>query len=160
MKNIFLTTFTFIIFSACSNIAIDDLTKVSKDVKAKGYVVLEERKAAFCEENCPLYSYAFFVFDKNIELQHFIEQNEGNAFVKKNAIGIGCVNEEGVYYHNNSDIGIKDEVLPLDTSNKILQSNTKNKIDLSFRREIVSAGKGAPNCYSHFRDFEIYNTHR
>ena len=149
----------FLVSACSSNISIDDLTKVSKDVEARGHVVLEERKTAFCEENCPVYTYVFFIFEQNKELQNFVQKNLENAFVKKNAIGIGCVNDEGVYYYNDSDIGTKEETLPINISNRLLQSSKENKIDVQFRREINSSGKGAPSCYSHFRDFSIRNTH-
>jgi hypothetical protein len=156
MKHFLLISSFVLLLSSCvSQNSIEDLNTISKSVMAKGYVVLRDREQAFCEDHCQTYSYAFFVFQENKELQRFTQKNTGNAFVKNSAIGMGCITKDGLAYTNNAVIGNKSETLSIDFTNALLQSNKDNLVELSFKKEIAGPGQGANNCYSHFRDFSL-----
>ena len=156
MKHFLLISSVVLLLSSCvSKNSLKDLNTIRSSITAQGYVVLRDQEQAFCEDNCQTYSYAFFVFKDNKELQKFTYKNSGNAFVKSSAIGIGCITKDGLTYTNNAQIGNKSETLSIDFTNALLQSNKDNLIELSFKKEIAGPGQGAGNCYSHFRDFSL-----
>lgn len=123
-----------------------------------GYATLQERLEAFCEEDCPVYTYVFFnVLDTENEfLDDYIEGQRGNSFVGESSIGLGCVEENALWRWNNSDqFGMKKYTNSLETSEAILNSSAENPITVELERYLYSSGSGAPDCYSHFAQVKI-----
>ena len=115
-----------------------------------GYASVVQVEEAWCEENCATYDYVFFNFgeeDKSHEtFARFLSDNEGNAFVKENAVGLGCL-DEGVLYSATWDSRSVTHQLIAD---KIMASNEDNPITIYLRRVVPETESDAPTCYAHF----------
>src|SRR5690606_35907002 len=103
--------------------------------------------------------YASFVFTDttNPALQSFVEQNLGNAFVGKNWVGLGCyeARHNRIYYQNASDDADVTGTISEADLGKLWSSSAQNPVQLRLVKPIYTSGRGAPDCYSHFRNFDI-----
>jgi hypothetical protein len=125
---------------------------------ANGYLTLKERPEAFCVENCPMYTYAFFnVLNTDNEFfDDYIEGQKGNSFVGDMSIGLGCVENAILWRWNDSDeFGMKKYTNSTETSEAILNSSAENPIKIELERYLFTKGSGAPDCYSHFAQVNI-----
>ena len=118
----------------------------------KGYARKQEvNEAYFCTEDCEKSTYIFFealpeLDGKKNDFKNFLKAHEGNSFVDKKGIGIGCLENGSLDGLNNQDL------------NKILASTQNNPVILKLTRgPLPLLGRGAPSCYSHFHDFELQN---
>ena len=118
-----------------------------------GYPTIKIEPEPFCEANCKKYSYVFFqVLSTDINaLPEFLGANEGNSFVGKGQIGIGCVQDKIISYSNDSDkFGMKKYTVSQELSKKILDSTKEAPVTIELERLLFTGGSGAPACYSHF----------
>jgi hypothetical protein len=124
-----------------------------------GYIDVQKR---ICQEDMPCgatVDYASFVFTSgaNDALRKFTGQNTGNSFIAGDRVGIGCHEQpqSRIYYENDADSGyITGEIKSTDYTR--LMASTKDKpVQLKLTREIYTSGRGAPDCYSHFRNFDV-----
>jgi len=125
---------------------------------ARGYVTTQKVPEAFCDDNCPEFTYASFVISetKNPNILNYLKAQSGNAFVKDNAIGMGCIVDNVIRYSNNADTtGQKEYTLSKDESLRILAATAESPITLEITKLKQDSGSGAPTCYSHFTTFKI-----
>ncbi|MEK9159474.1 MAG: hypothetical protein AAB383_01965 [Patescibacteria group bacterium] len=123
-----------------------------------GYLTFEERPEAFCEENCPIYTYTFFnVLNTDNEfLDDYIEEQRGNSFVGETSIGLGCIEEDILWRMNDSnEFGMQKYTNSLEESETILNSSSENPITVELERYLYTGGRGAPDCYSHFAQVKV-----
>lgn len=129
------------------------------NLKLAGYVVVNKRvcnPGDMCGETV---DYVTFVFNNpgNADLNEFLGENAGNSFAGKQGIGLGCLeqNNQRVFYENFADSGaVQGEIKGPDFS-KLMASNGSSPVILSMSRELYTTGSGAPDCYSHFRNFDV-----
>lgn len=126
-----------------------------------GYLNMDHR---ICKENEPCnktvdYASLIVVSTNNNLIYEYMKLNKGNAFVDENSIGIGCYekNNKRIYSINHSNYGSFDNIIIGSDLEKILQSNINNPITIQLSKSYLTVGSGAPECYSHFRLFEILN---
>jgi len=116
-----------------------------------GYVELVER-----ENNI---KYALFVFDdiNNTALDQFMETNSGNSFAGENKVGIGCQEQDPkrIFYENFADSGEIQGSITGGDYDLLMNSSKDSKVELKMTRDIYTSGRGAPECYSHFRNFDV-----
>ncbi|MEA2020110.1 MAG: hypothetical protein U9M98_00050 [Patescibacteria group bacterium] len=129
------------------------------ELTVRGYLETEHRACAFQNiEECSV-DYAFFVTTKTNHPAFFdwLEEMKGNAFVKENAIGLGCYqkDQERIYSVNSSDEGDIENIIQGQELNKLLDSSSNNQVILRMDRLKLFGGTEAPTCYSHFRNFEV-----
>jgi hypothetical protein len=103
--------------------------------------------------------YASFVFTSgaNDALRKFTGQMQGNSFVAGDRVGIGCLlsAQSRIRYENDADIGWKAGDITGSDYQKLVASSKTSPIQLKMTREIYTSGRGAPDCYSHFRNFDV-----
>jgi hypothetical protein len=118
-----------------------------------GYMTLSEMPEAFCEEDCLIYTYAFFnVLETDNEFfADYIESQTGNAFVGEASIGLGCVENDILWRINDSDeFGMQEYTTSQEMSEAILSSDKENPVTIEIERYLLTLGSGAPDCYSPF----------
>lgn len=127
-------------------------------LRLTGYLDIVQRCGFFVEECNETFNYVFFVFtETNNELiNDFLDQNKGNSFVKDNAIGLGCYQEDKnrIYSTNDGDDKVFENIISNKDLENLLLSNESNLIKLQLTKPIYTSGRGAPDCYSHFRQFK------
>lgn len=103
--------------------------------------------------------YAYFVFGNtdNTAIKEFTGSQSGNSFVAGDRVGIGCdqKDQSRIYYENFADSGeITGEIKGADYTK--LKAATQGKpVQIKMTRELYTSGRGAPDCYSHFRNFDV-----
>jgi hypothetical protein len=120
-----------------------------------GYATVKEVPEAFCESNCETYDYVSFniVETDAPEIFNYILENDGNAYLGEKSVGLGCIDGENIVYTNDSDeFGMKEYVLSDLLSSAIIGSSKSLPITIELVRYPLSAGAGAPTCYSHFTE--------
>jgi hypothetical protein len=103
--------------------------------------------------------YAYFVFGNtdNQAIKEFTGSQSGNSFVSGDRVGIGCQLKDIkiIRYENFADSGeMVGEIKGGDYNNLIAATKAK-PVQLKMTRELYTSGRGAPDCYSHFRDFDV-----
>jgi hypothetical protein len=103
--------------------------------------------------------YASFVFTKTSSeaIREFTGEFQGNSFIAGDRVGLGCFQETAgrIYYQNYGDENkIEGEIKGEDFA-KLAQSNKNRQVELKLTRPIYTSGQGAPDCYSHFRNFDV-----
>ncbi len=130
------------------------------EVYARGYVTTETVDEPFCETDCEQFTYAYFHVQEtpNLSFENYLSENTGNSFVGEKVIGLGCVNDENrLSFTNNSDAnGWQDVTLSAETTAEILNSSEDNPVALHLTSYTLSDGSGAPACYSHLAEVELY----
>lgn len=110
-----------------------------------------------CEEDI---HYTFFVIveNQNPVLDEFLKDYQGNSFVGKNKIGLGCYQEDKkrIYSINLGESGEVENIISGKELDLLLQSNQDNLVTLQLVKPVLLSGRGAPNCYSHFRNFKVW----
>lgn len=103
--------------------------------------------------------YGTFIFSETSsdDIYEFIGIQKGNSFVEQRAIGIGCVEKDlnRIYYENFSDKEKVQKQIVGDSYERLLNSSPENPVQLRMTRLTYTSGQGAPDCYSHFRDFDV-----
>ena len=103
--------------------------------------------------------YASFIFTQTSSeaIKEFGGQYQGNSFIANDRVGIGCVQETAariVYQNYGDENKIEGEIKGEDFV-KLAQSNANKQVQLKMTRPLYTSGQGAPDCYSHFRDFDV-----
>ncbi|MEF3691618.1 MAG: hypothetical protein V3574_01005 [Candidatus Moraniibacteriota bacterium] len=124
-----------------------------------GYLNIEHR---ICEKNEPCkktvdYASLVVVSSNNDLIYEYMQLHKGNSFVNENSIGIGCYekNKNQIYSINNSNYGSFDNIIKGKDLQKILQSSVSQPVTMQLSKSYLTVGSGAPECYSHFREFKI-----
>jgi hypothetical protein len=103
--------------------------------------------------------YAYFVFGNtdNDAIKKFAGVNDGNFFVAGDRVGIGCRQKDPsrIYYENFADTGEVTGEISGDDYAKLVSSSQGHPVQVRMTRELYTSGRGAPDCYSHFRSFDI-----
>lgn len=103
--------------------------------------------------------YASFVFrnNDNNAIKEFTGEYQGNSYVGDFAVGLGCqqTDKNRIYYENDADSGWKTGEISGSDYQKLIASSPENPVQLKLTREIYTSGRGAPDCYSHFRNFDV-----
>jgi hypothetical protein len=128
-------------------------------VYVTGHAKLEERNEAFCEVNCPKYTYVSFVLSKteNEDMLNFLSSSpQGNSFLTSSSVGLGCL-ENGVISHfNMSDVyGYKKYTLTTELSDSIISATSQNPVRLKLERLRSTRAVGVTACYSHFTKVDL-----
>lgn len=104
--------------------------------------------------------YASFVFTDSTSpaINDFISQGTGNSFMGEKKVGLGCYEktpEQRIYFENFADSGKINGAITGDDFAKLFASTKDHPVQLKLTRPIYTSGQGAPDCYSHFRDFDV-----
>lgn len=140
------------------NFGADGEGTFSGDLTIRGYIDINRVQEPFCMEDCKTFSYASLKILEtgNEELADFLLMNEGNAYAAKDAIGIGCIDDQIIHYSNHSDAQqMKEYVMQPEVSAAILASSEDSPIILHITKLPLSGGTEAPACYSHFSSIEL-----
>lgn len=124
----------------------------------RGYVSLSERPQAFCQEDCPVFTYASFniLETENEFIDDYISGQKGNSFVGEMEIGLGCTDDNILWRMNDSnEFGMKKYTNSPETSEAILNATKENPITVNLERYLYTGGRGAPDCYSHFAQVSL-----
>lgn len=145
----------------------NDTFQVDKDgnffgiLTLNGYLKTETRvcnPGDMCGETV---EYSSFVFDmastNNDAIKQFVKGNLGNSYVGEGQIGLGCMQTDRnrIYYENDADSGYVTGTITGDDYFKLRASSKDAPVQLKFTREFYTGGRGAPDCYSHFRNFDV-----
>jgi len=103
--------------------------------------------------------YASFVFSQTSSeaIKEFTGQQQGNSYVAGDRVGVGCVQETAgriVYQNYGDENKIEGEIKGEDFT-KLMSSSANNQVQLKLTRPLYTSGQGAPDCYSHFRNFDV-----
>ena len=132
-----------------------NISTESGSVDVLGYITIEKIKSFETDETN---DYVFFniVDTKSEDFKAFLEGLSGNTFGDNNIIGLGCTDNEKIYYFNSSDgKELESYELSDNFSKKILDSTEGNPIKLRLTRLEYNGGTSAPNCYSHITNVEV-----
>lgn len=124
-------------------------------VDVLGYITIEKIENFDNEET---FNYVFFnvVDTKSNDFKTFLEGLSGNTFGGNNKIGLGCIDNEKIYYFNSSDgKELESYEIGETSSKKILDSKEENPIKLRLTRLEYNGGTSAPICYSHITNVEV-----
>lgn len=127
----------------------------SGSVDVLGYITIEKIENFDNEET---FNYVFFniVDTKSNDFKTFLEGLSGNTFGGNNKIGLGCIDNEKIYYFNSSDgKELESYEIGETSSKKILDSKEENPIKLRLTRLEYNGGTSAPICYSHITNVEV-----
>lgn len=132
-----------------------NISSESGSVDVLGYISIEKIKSFETDETN---DYVFFniVDTKSEDFKAFLEGLSGNTFGDNNIIGLGCTDNEKIYYFNSSDgKELESYEIGETSSKKILDSTEGNPIKLRLTRLEYNGGTSAPNCYSHITNIEV-----
>lgn len=124
-----------------------------------GYLDIQTRECpvgGMCENTV---EYANFIFTEtnDEDIYDFLGVNEGNSFAGGNRVGVGCYQEDQnrIFSENFGDESNVENIISGDDLSKLLASSEENQVKLKLTRPTYTTGRGAPDCYSHFRDFDV-----
>ena len=124
-----------------------------------GYLDIERwicNEGDMCTETV---DYASFVFEDtdNDLIYDFLDSSKGNSFVGSNSVGIGCYEKDQNIIHsiNLGNDGKVENIISDKDLDKLIGSNKNNLVKLKLTKPAPASGMGAPECYSHFRLFEV-----
>lgn len=132
-----------------------NISTESGSVDVLGYISIEKIENFETDETN---DYVFFniVDTKSNDFKTFLEGLSGNTFGGNNKIGLGCTDNEKIYYFNSSDgKELESYELSETSSKKILDSTEENPIKLRLTRLEYNGGTSAPICYSHITNVEV-----
>lgn len=126
----------------------------------KGYLEVEERVCNPGDMCGDTVQYAWFVHApiENRAFDQFYTEFAGNSFVGAEWLGIGCYQEDAdrIYSKNAGDAdGMVESLIEGKDLDMLLASDEAHPVDLKMTKAIFTGGSGAPDCYSHFRDFDV-----
>ena len=133
------------------------LTTESGKVRVKGYATIDKIE----DETGDSRDYVFFhILDTSSQnFIEYIKKYQGNAFVRDNAIGLGCFNSNNIIYENHSDqLGNIAITLSYAYTKKIIDSSINNPIILNLERFPLNYSKASGNislCYSHITHISV-----
>jgi hypothetical protein len=103
--------------------------------------------------------YASFRFSEtnDQDIHKFLGPYEGNSFAGASIVGLGCYQKDKnrIFYQNDADSGMIEGEIKGKDLDLLLKSSKDNQVKLTLSREKYTGGRGAPDCYSHFRNFEV-----
>jgi hypothetical protein len=124
-----------------------------------GYVAVQHRvcnPGDMCGETV---DYVSFVFGDsgNEAMEKFTGNMDGNSFVAGDRVGIGCQRaaQNKITYENDADIGWQVGEITGSDYAKLMASTPNRQVQLKMTREVYTSGRGAPDCYTHFRNFDV-----
>ncbi|MDO8495466.1 MAG: hypothetical protein Q7S32_03010 [bacterium] len=128
-------------------------------VNVTGYTKIEHR---VCPPDSPCgtdVDYVLFYITK-VDDQNFsdyLKEGSGNAFLNQGSFGLGCYQQDSsrIYSVNFSDKGTAQNIITGSDMEKLLKSTEQNPVSLQATKAVFSAGRGAPECYSYFRNFQL-----
>lgn len=132
-----------------------NISTESGSVDVLGYISIEKIKSFETDE---ANDYVFFniVDTKSNDFLTYLEGLSGNTFGGNNKIGLGCTDNEKIYYFNSSDgKELENYEIGETSSKKILDSTEGNPIKLRLTRLEYNGGTSAPICYSHITNIEV-----
>ena len=132
-----------------------NISTESGSVDVLGYITIEKIENFETDETN---DYVFFniVDTKSNDFKTFLEGLSGNTFGGNNKIGLGCTDNEKIYYFNSSDgKELESYEIGETSSKKILDSTEENPIKLRLTRLEYNGGTSAPICYSHITNVEV-----
>lgn len=132
-----------------------NISTESGSVDVLGYITIEKIENFETDETN---DYVFFniVDTKSEDFKTFLEGLSGNTFGGNNKIGLGCIDNEKIYYFNSSDgKELESYEIGETSSKKILDSKEGNPIKLRLTRLEYNGGTSAPICYSHITNVEV-----
>lgn len=132
-----------------------NISTESGSVDVLGYITIEKIENFETDETN---DYVFFniVDTKSEDFNAFLEGLSGNTFGGKDKIGLGCTDNEKIYYFNSSDgKELESYEIGETSSKKILDSKEGNPIKLRLTRLEYNGGTSAPICYSHITNVEV-----
>lgn len=132
-----------------------NISTESGSVDVLGYITIEKIENFETNETN---DYVFFniVDTKSNDFKTFLEGLSGNTFGGNNKIGLGCIDNEKIYYFNSSDgKELESYEIGETSSKKILDSKEGNPIKLRLTRLEYNGGTSAPICYSHITNVEV-----
>lgn len=132
-----------------------NISTESGSVDVLGYISIEKIENFETDETN---DYVFFniVDTKSNDFKTFLEGLSGNTFGGNNKIGLGCTDNEKIYYFNSSDgKELESYEIGETSSKKILDSTEGNPIKLRLTRLEYNGGTSAPICYSHITNVEV-----
>ena len=128
-------------------------------ITVTGYVDIQRRVCNPGDMCGATVDYVSFIFGNsgNDALKKFTGTQNANAFAAGDRVGIGCqqVSEGRVYYENDADRGYVVSEISGEDYAKLAGSTSSKPVQLKMTREIYTGGRGAPDCYSHFRNFDV-----
>lgn len=133
----------------------------------EGYLSVDTSACAFQDISVCKIDVAWFHFDNpgNDFFRQFVEEGIGNSFLATGAISLGCYDPEAnrIYYSNAADA--EDSPMGAELLNgevtgeafAVLMStrDQSKSVNLWVEKPVLTSGKGADDCYSHFRNFEV-----
>lgn len=125
-----------------------------------GYVSIDTVACAFqMEEDC-MVSMARFHYDRpdNDAFRQFVEEYEGNSFVSSSSLSLGCFESTSseIQYVNASDTDLFDGTIDGELFEKLMATRDQSRtVQLFMEKPALTQGAGAPDCYSHFRNFQL-----
>lgn len=132
-----------------------NISTESGSVDVLGYITIEKIENFETDETN---DYVFFniVDTKSNDFLNYLDGLSGNTFGGNNKIGLGCTDNEKIYYFNSSDgKELESYELSENSSKKILDSTENNPIKLRLTRLEYNGGTSAPICYSHITNVEV-----
>jgi len=151
--------------------AFNEYGNFQGEVYVSGYIKEKTIPEAFCENPCSITYQGVFIQvtdTGNDDFKNFLLENQTKNYVstdpEKNALAeimLGCVNEENeIYYSNDSDeYGMAEQVVDGELARDVLaHTDPSKRLVLKLTKLLLSGGRGAPACYSHFYDIELIDS--
>lgn len=144
-----------------SNFAYDKTLGYQGTMYISGYPKTKKVTDASCKVNCKTSDYVLFeltppVTITNPAFKQFQKENEGNAYMDTNAIGLGCYQDKTIISSNSTDkSGTRESTLPGTETAKIMNATAKDPIIIKLTREKFTGGSEGTTCYSHFGKIEV-----
>ncbi len=130
----------------------------SGDLFVRGFPIIARREEAFCMEQCETVEYVYFRIMEtgNAALSDFLHQYAGNAYVQRNAVGLGCKENGALRFSHISEAqGMRDDRIGGEQATDILEANDDGPVTLHLTKEPFSGGSEAPPCFSHFNAIRV-----
>jgi len=123
-------------------------------VQVKGYATI--KKVSSFDGSSVDYVFFNILSAGDKDFIKYVNSFDGNSYVRENAIGLGCLNDNILINYNSSDkLGNKTLKLTKDETEKILKSSKSEPIMLNLERLDLTQGSGATECYSHITYIDI-----
>ncbi|MDP3975320.1 MAG: hypothetical protein Q8P95_00200 [bacterium] len=129
------------------------------DIYLKGFSTVTVATEPYCLENCREFDYVGFkiLAGGNKDFLTFLDETRNEQNPDPFGFGIGCLFKDNISYTNHSDEhGMKQFELTKELTGAIMNADEQHPIVLHLQKLPVSAGQGAPACYSHFTTVEVY----
>jgi hypothetical protein len=128
-------------------------------ITLKGYMEIEKRVCNPGDVCSATVDYADFVFSKsdNPNAPDALFNGYNNPFVGPGRVGLGCYEKakKRITYQNDSDRDSYQGTISGNDLSELLASSTSKLVDLKFTAMVHMTGKGAPDCYSAYRYFDV-----